>query len=82
MCPQVALLVCAQGVGGCLTAPIPASCLRATLNVLRYWLIELPARIVDTVGLLYLVVLTALVIACFVSVGLTVLAYLSGFPLL
>lgn len=48
---------------------------------MRYWLIDLPARLVDTAFLLYLVVIAALAIACFVSVGLTVMGYALGLPL-
>jgi hypothetical protein len=49
--------------------------------VWRRYLIDWPARILDTAWLLYLVLIAALTLACFTAVGLTVLAYLLGFPL-
>lgn len=46
----------------------------------RTVLIDGPAKIVDVVTTLYAVVLIMAIIACYVSVALTVMGYLLGFP--
>jgi hypothetical protein len=47
---------------------------------LRYWLIEMPARIVDA-AFGYVVLLTAAILMAFTTVALWAILWLAGYPL-
>ena len=48
---------------------------------MRFWLIDLPARIVDALYVLYLVVLAGAGVTCLIVAGLWLVLGLLGFPL-
>jgi hypothetical protein len=48
---------------------------------MRYWLIDLPARLVDRAAYLYLLVLAAMTVIALLTAALWLLAVLLGFPL-